>query len=71
MSSRHLASGDDSERGRSVERLRAAVAERRRLDDAGESAGDRPDGIEVTTARNAADDQVAARQRWLQSVDDQ
>jgi len=67
MSSRHLASGDDSERGRSVERLRAAVAERRRLDD----AGDRPDAIEVTTARHAADDQVAARKRWLESVDDQ
>jgi len=67
MSSRHLASGDDSERGRSVERLRAAVAERRRLDD----AGDRPDAIEVTTARLAADDQIAARKRWLESVDDQ
>ena len=67
MSSRHLASGDDSERGRSVERLRAAVAERRRLDE----AGDRPDAIEVTTARYAADDQVAARKRWLESVDDQ
>jgi hypothetical protein len=69
MSSRHLASGDDSERGRSVERLRAAVAERKRLDDAGESVGDGPDGIDAAVARSAADDQVAARKRWLESVD--
>jgi hypothetical protein len=41
------------------------------LDDAGEATGDRPDAIEVTTARLAADDQIAARKRWLESVDDQ
>ena len=32
MSSRHLASGDDVERGRAVLRLRAAIAERKSLD---------------------------------------
>jgi hypothetical protein len=67
MSSRHLASGDEDERGRAVRRLQAAVAERGRARDAQEpSAG----SVEADTSLRAADDEVAARERWLHAVDD-
>jgi hypothetical protein len=70
MSSRHLASRDEGERGRAVQRLQAAVAERGRARDVRKSAEDAPDEIEASASLRAADDQVAARERWLKSVDD-
>jgi hypothetical protein len=70
MSSRHLASGDEDERGRAMQRLRAAVAERGRAQDARQSAEDTGDDVEASASLRAADDQVAARERWLSSVDD-
>jgi hypothetical protein len=70
MSSRHLPSGDEDERGRAVQRLRAAVAERGRVHDARESAEGTRDDVQASASLRAADDQVAARERWLNSVDD-
>lgn len=56
MSSRHLASGDDDERGKAVDRLRSAVAERKQVRGSKEAEG--------TQADAAASDppQPAARQ---------
>jgi len=66
MSSRHLASRDDDERGRSVDRLRAAVAERREAQTrATEGAqGD----AEASDSLNPAERQVSARERRINSV---
>jgi hypothetical protein len=61
MSSRHLASSDNGERGRAVERLRAAVAERRRVREAVESAGGKVDDEAGTASLRAADDRKLAR----------
>jgi hypothetical protein len=69
MSSRHLASSDAGERGRAVERLRAAVVERNRTHKSLEST-DRSDDVQASASLRAADQQVAAREAWLKSVDD-
>ena len=61
MSSRHLASSDDGARDRAVQRLRAAVAERKRLNDALESAGSKPDDVKVITTLRTTDDGAALR----------
>jgi len=63
VSSRHLASSDDSERELAVQRLRAAVAERKRFQEARESAGNKPDDVKTVASLRGADDEVAARRR--------
>jgi hypothetical protein len=70
MSSRHLASRDKDERGRAVQLLKAAVAERERAQDTRETANETPDDVEASASLRAADDQVQARERWLKAVDD-
>jgi hypothetical protein len=69
MSSRHLASRDDDERGRSVDRLRAAVAERR---EARATKGDAAEGIqddaEGRASLSPAQGQASARERRVNSV---
>jgi hypothetical protein len=58
------------ERGRAAGRLDEAVALRSRLRDERESARDTPNELTADAALRVADDQVAARERWLESVDD-
>jgi hypothetical protein len=70
MSSRRLASRDKDERGRAVQRLVAAVAERGRTHDAFESRTDSQGDVEASVSLRAADDEVVARERWLKAVDD-
>jgi hypothetical protein len=70
MSSRHLASSDKDERGRALQLLKAAVAERERAQDARVTANETPDDVEASASLRAADDQVLARRRWLEAVDD-
>jgi hypothetical protein len=70
MSSRDLASGDGGERRWALRRLRAAVAEQSRAQDASEAAGGTPNELEAAASLRAADVEVGARQRWLKSVDD-
>jgi len=70
MSSTNLASSDKHTRGRALQRLRAAVAERGRALEARESASDTPKDVEANASLRAADDEVVARERWLKAVDD-
>jgi hypothetical protein len=70
MSDRVPAVQTEGERGRAVQRLKAAVSRQRRLLDAHEAAKDTRDELAVDAALRVADDDVAARERWLQSVDD-
>jgi hypothetical protein len=70
MSNRHRAGTADAEHGRATQRLDEAVSLRSRLHDDREAVKDTPDELKVDAALQAADDQVAARQRWLQSVED-
>jgi hypothetical protein len=51
-----------------VERLKAAVAERKQVRDVSEANGTSRD-IEAAVTVRAADEQVDARQRWLAWVD--
>ena len=68
MSSRH--SSDGGERRQALRRLRAAVAERARAEDASEASDRKPSDVEVAASLRAADVEVAARERWLKAVDD-
>jgi hypothetical protein len=61
MSSRRLASSDEGERARAVERLRAAVAERSSARKALESA-EKQETVKATASLRAPADQVAARE---------
>ena len=70
MSDRDQAAQTETERGRAVGRLDAAVAVRSRLRDEREAARDTPHEVKVDAALRVADDHVAARERWLESVDD-
>ena len=70
MSDRDLAVQTEDERGRAVQRLKAAVSRQRRLLDEHEAAKGTSDELGVDTALRAADDDIAARERWLRSVDD-
>jgi hypothetical protein len=70
MSHRDQAAQTETERGRAVGRLDAAVALRIRLRDEHEAARDTPHEIRAHAAFRVADEQVAARERWLESVDD-
>jgi hypothetical protein len=65
MSSRHLASRDDDERGRSVDRLRAAVAERREAQT--RATEDAQDDAPASDSLNP-ERQVSARERRINSV---
>ena len=70
MSSRHLGSSDQDARGRAVQRLRAAVAERGRAIDAGEAADPTQGDVKAGASLRAANDEVVARERWLKAVED-
>jgi hypothetical protein len=70
MASRHLASNGEDERGRAVQRLRAAVAERGHARGGREASSDTEDDVDERASLRAADDEVAARERWLKAVDD-
>jgi hypothetical protein len=70
MSSRHLVSSDGGERRHAIRRLRAAIAERAHAEDASEASDRKPNDVEVAASLRAADVEVAARERWLKSVED-
>jgi hypothetical protein len=53
-----------------IDRLQAAVALQSRLRDEHQAAKDTPDEVPADSSLRAADEQVVARVRWLQSVDD-
>ena len=69
MSSSHSGSGNEA-RSRAVQRLRTAVAERGRALDVQEARSGTEDTIDERTSLRAADEQVEARRRWLEAVDD-
>lgn len=58
------------ERGRAVDRLMAAVSQQSRLREEHQEAKDTADEVAVDASLRGADEQVAARERWLRSVDD-
>jgi hypothetical protein len=58
----------NGQRVAAVERLKAAVAERKHARDENESNGTSRD-IEAAVTVRAADEQVEARKRWLSWVD--
>ena len=58
----------NGQRVAAVERLKAAVAERKHVRDENESNGTSRD-IEAAVTVRAADEQVDARKRWLSWVD--
>jgi len=60
----------EGERGRAVLRLKEAVSRQRSLLDAHEAAKGTRDEPAVNAALSVAGDDVAARERWLRSVDD-
>ena len=70
MLNRQRPSETEGERGRAVQRLQAAVTEQSRLRDERETPKNTPDDVTVDALLRTADDQVAARERWLKSVDD-
>jgi hypothetical protein len=70
MTDRDSVAWTAGERGRAVERLKSAVSRQRRLRDAHEAANDTRDELAVSAALRIADDDVAARERWLHAVDD-
>jgi hypothetical protein len=60
----------EGERGRAVARLQAAVSRRSGLRHAHESAKGTRSDVTADAALRTADDEVAAREQWLKSVDD-
>jgi hypothetical protein len=70
MSDRALPSHSEGERGRAAQRLQAAVAEQSRLRHKHETANNATDEMAADVSLRTADDQVTARARWLQAVDD-
>jgi hypothetical protein len=70
MSDRDRVAQADGEHGHAVQRLKSAVFKQSRLRDAHEAAKDTPDELAVDAALHVADGEVAARERWLKSVDD-
>jgi hypothetical protein len=60
----------EGERAHAVQRLQAAVAERSRLRQKRTTAKSATDEVAVDSSLRTADDQVAARARWLTAVDD-
>jgi hypothetical protein len=61
--------GDDAH-AEAVDRMNAASAERSRLRDAHKRAEGTSSELQVSTSLRAANDEVAARERWLQWVED-
>jgi hypothetical protein len=61
--------GSNGQRVAAVERLKAAVAERKQVIDQREASKGTGRDIEVAVTVKAADEQVDARQRWLSWVD--
>jgi hypothetical protein len=59
-----------AEHGRAIDRLQAAVALQARLRDEHQAAKDTPEEVPADSSLRAADEQVVARVRWLESVDD-
>jgi hypothetical protein len=70
MASRNPVSSGNEARGRALQRLRTAIAERGRTLEARKSASDARDDIETSASLRAADGEVVARERWLKAVDD-
>jgi hypothetical protein len=70
MSDRDPAMQVGGERGRAVERLMAAVSNQRRLREEHQAAKDTVAEVTIDASLRTADEQVAARERWLKSVDD-
>ena len=68
MSSSTGTPGSNGQRVAAVERLKAAVAERKHVRDESEANGTSRD-IEAAVTARAADEQVDARKRWLAWVD--
>jgi hypothetical protein len=58
------------EHDRAVQRLNAALAEQDRLTGCHEAARDTPSELSAEVDLRAADEQVAAREAWLNWVDD-
>ena len=69
MSNRYPAASASAEHGRAIQRLDDAVSLRSRLRDDRKTAKSTSDALKVDAALQAADDQVAARERWLESVE--
>jgi len=59
----------NGQRAAAVERLKAAVAERKRARDHSEVSKGTSRDIEAAVSVRAADEQVSARKRWLSWVD--
>jgi hypothetical protein len=70
MPDRDPAAEARAEHGRAIDRLQAAVALQSRLRDEHQAAKDTPDEVPADASLRAADEQVVARVRWLESVDD-
>ena len=60
----------DGERPRAEERLDQAVSARSRLRDKSEAAQGTPDELKADASLRNANEQVVARERWLNSVED-
>jgi hypothetical protein len=61
--------GPNGQRAAAVERLKAAVAQRKQARDQSEASKGTGRDIEAAVSVRAADEQVDARQRWLSWVD--
>jgi hypothetical protein len=70
MSERNAAMHTVEERGHAVERLKAAVSQQSRLRKEHQAAKDTTGDLTAGVSLRSADEQVAARERWLKSVDD-
>ena len=70
MSTRDKTSQTEGEHDRAVERLKVAVTQRSRFRHRHKTARGTRDEIAVDASLRDADEQVAARKRWLESVDD-
>ena len=71
MSNRDLPAQRDGEHGRATRLLEVAISHQGRLREAHEAAQDTRYDMTVDAALRVANDEVAARERWLRSVDDQ
>ena len=70
MASRDRPPRADRERVRAIWRLGVAATEQGRLGDAQKAATGTDRELEAASLLCAANDQVRARERWLESVDD-
>jgi hypothetical protein len=70
MPSRDQPPKQEGERARAVQRLNEVVTQRKRLRDRRTTAKGTPGDVRADAALQVADDQVAARERWLNWVDE-